>query len=119
LSAVKIDQLAERAGIEAYSQRVDGEIPTVEVLLNGALLDRRQRRRIFVILRAGRSHIHLEPVRQEHNSRPESLVDLHPACPLLRQGACKRDPVALHHKIDIEVVDAEQQVTHKSTDHIC
>ena len=55
--AVEVQQLAPAVGRQAHGQRVDREVAAMQVLLDAAALDGRQRGRVLVELGAGGDEI--------------------------------------------------------------
>ena len=89
-----VDQNAEVGLVQLQGQGVDGEVPAVQVQLQGRGLHDGQGRRGLVMLQPGRGHVDLEPVGQDHHRGPELLVIPHPGPVALSELLGEPDPVA-------------------------
>jgi len=126
LAAPEVQQLAERLRRQADRQRIDREIPPVQVELDRALLHRRQRGGILVELRPRRHEVQrvrpvLPPAKRAGDLRIEDpgggaelRVLAHRPAVTLHQRAHQGDGVALHHQVDVSIRAGQQQVTHKA-----
>jgi hypothetical protein len=73
LGPEKIQQGAELPGVELQRQGVDGEVPAVEVHLDGAVFHDGQRPRGLVIFGAGGGHVDLKAVGENDHRGLEFL----------------------------------------------
>ena len=85
LSAEKIDELAELVRVKRNGQGVYRKVPAVEVHLERAGFDDRQRCRVLIILEPCRSYIHRLPVGKNEHGGVELFVQLGLYPVLLRQ----------------------------------
>src|SRR3990172_826311 len=73
-SPEKVDEPAPIFAADLDGQCFDREIPPEKVTFNGAPFHRRKSRRIRVVFRASRSHIHPAFIRKDENSRTKPAV---------------------------------------------
>jgi hypothetical protein len=111
-AAEEVDQPAVLAPVQADRQRVDREVPAIQVLLDRRKLNRRERPRRLVVFEPGRGDVEFDPVRERDHGGAELLVRLHPAAELLHEHAREGDAVALDHDVHVQVRHAQEKVPH-------
>ena len=90
LGPEEIQQGAELPGVELQRQGVDGEVPAVEVHLDGAVFHDGQRPRGLVIFGAGGGHVDFEAVGENDHRGLEFLEFPGPGAELRPQTAGRR-----------------------------
>ncbi len=116
LPTVKIKHIPETLSVQPYGERVHGEIPTIEIFLDRTLLHCGEGGRIFVIFRPCGGHIEPEAVLRQQDCRAESLMDLDPRMQYFTELSREADSVAFDHEIQIQILDAQQQISHTAAD---
>ena len=103
---------------EPDRDRVDGEVPPREVLLDrGAEFHVRQRPRPGVALAAGAREVE-DDVAGRDRRGAEALVDGQRAADPLRRPARDRHRVTLHHQVQFARLAAQQRVAHRAADDV-
>ncbi len=77
-----------------------------------------KRRREFVILHAGGGHVDFETIRKNNHGCSEFGIGVDAGPHELGIFFGKSDPVAFDDDVDVFVGTVQEQIPHKSTDHI-
>src|SRR3989441_6024779 len=117
-AAIEIHELAEAAHVQADGQRVDGEVPAVEVVLDRTRFDRGQGGRVNVGFAPGGGHVQLETIREDDEGRGEFLEDLQAGSVTVGQAPRESHRVALHGDVHVQVRLPQQEVTDQAADKI-
>ena len=118
LSAEIIDQRSVIPLVQFHSQGVDGEIPSIEIHLEGTHLHLRGSSRGVVGLNAGRGHIHLETVRKNENHGSEFFMASDFDLVVFGEFLGELDAIALNDNVHIEVLPLENDIPHKAAHKI-
>ena len=117
-AAERIDEAAEILRRERDGHRVQREVAPEEILADRRTLDRRERRRRVVELRAGRDEIDALAVAVRDRGRAELLMRANVAAERLREQVAERDGITLDRDVDVEPGLAEQDVAHGAADEV-
>ena len=112
-TAANIEQFAEASSVQWDGQCIDRKVPAKEIFLKGAGFHDGQGGRMRVGFAAGGGHVKLDAMRKHQHGCAKTVIDLHVDAQVPPKCSRKRDPVAFDDEIQIEVLDAEQQVSHE------
>ena len=118
LGPEEIQQGPELLGVELQRQGVDGEVPAIEVHLDGAVFHDGQRPRSLVIFGPGGGHVDFEAVGENDHRGFEFLEFPGPGPEPRRKLPGEDNGVPFNDDVDVQVLMFEQQVPDKPAHHV-
>jgi hypothetical protein len=118
MSSEKIDQLAKFIRIKSYRQGIDREVSPVEIHFEGAELDDRQRRGVWVVLEARRSHIDPSIIGKNKDGCIELLMGPGSDSMFLCIDSGKLDSVPFYDQIDVGLGMPQHQVPDEASHRV-